>query len=76
MLGAPITVNSGYRTKEVNSHPSVKGSANSFHLYGRAADITTSPFRYQELCDILKREKERGNLVELKFYTNYIHIAV
>lgn len=74
MLGAPIIVNSGYRTKEVNQ--AVKGSANSYHLYGRAADITTSPFRYQELCDILKREKERGNLVELKLYTNYIHIAV
>ena len=34
-----INVTSGFRSPEVNSHPSVKGSATSDHLYGRAADI-------------------------------------
>jgi zinc D-Ala-D-Ala carboxypeptidase len=34
-----INVTSGYRSPEVNSAPSVKGSATSDHLYGRAADI-------------------------------------
>lgn len=74
MLGSPILVNSCFRTEEVNK--AVKGSANSYHLYGRAADITCHAFQYESLCNLLKREKERGNLVELKFYTNYIHIAV
>ena len=34
-----INVTSGFRSPEVNSAPSVKGSATSDHLYGRAADI-------------------------------------
>lgn len=36
----PIRVNSGYRCPELNSHPLIKGSKNSDHLYGKAADIT------------------------------------
>lgn len=38
-LNRPITVTSGYRCKELNK--AVGGAANSFHLRGRAADITT-----------------------------------
>lgn len=34
-----INVTSGFRSPEVNSAPSVKGSATSDHLFGRAADI-------------------------------------
>ena len=34
-----INATSGYRSAGVNSAPSVKGSATSDHLYGRAADI-------------------------------------
>lgn len=36
----PIKINSGYRTKETNS--AVGGAANSYHLYGLAADIACS----------------------------------
>lgn len=38
-IGKPINVTSGYRCKLLNSHPDVKGSANSDHMYGMAADI-------------------------------------
>lgn len=38
-LGYPIIVNSGYRCSELNR--AVGGVKNSYHLYGRAADITT-----------------------------------
>ena len=37
--GGPITVNSGFRCKEVNSHKTINGSATSQHLKGEAADI-------------------------------------
>lgn len=40
--GAPIRVNSGYRSPEVNSHKDVRGSKTSQHLTGEAADITCS----------------------------------
>lgn len=38
----PIHINSGYRCPELNSHPQIKGAANSNHLYGYAADIRVS----------------------------------
>lgn len=38
-LGMPIRVNSGYRSVALNR--AVGGVRNSFHLSGRAADITT-----------------------------------
>lgn len=37
--GKPITVNSGYRCLQLNSHPEIKGSKTSWHLKGMAADI-------------------------------------
>ena len=37
--GAPITVNSGFRSQELNSHKTVNGSKTSQHLKGEAADI-------------------------------------
>ena len=37
--GAPITVNSGFRSKEVNFHKTINGSKTSQHLKGEAADI-------------------------------------
>lgn len=38
-LGSPITVNSGYRCPELNR--AVGGVPSSYHLQGRAADLTT-----------------------------------
>lgn len=38
--GKPIQVNSGYRSEELNK--AVKGSDNSQHMKGQAADITSS----------------------------------
>ena len=38
-LGAPIHVNSGYRSPEVNK--AVGGAKNSQHVLGEAADLTT-----------------------------------
>ncbi len=38
-LGSPIIVNSGYRCKRLNE--TVGGTKRSYHLQGRAADLTT-----------------------------------
>jgi uncharacterized protein YcbK (DUF882 family) len=37
-IGKPLTVISGFRT--VDHNQAVKGSTNSFHLYGMAADLS------------------------------------
>ena len=39
LIEGPISVNSGFRSVEVNSHTTIKGSPTSQHLKGEAADI-------------------------------------
>ncbi len=39
-FGAPVTINSGYRTPQYNAK--VNGAAHSQHCYGMAADISVS----------------------------------
>lgn len=72
-LGAPIRVNSGYRCPELNS--AAGGVANSYHLQGRAADLTTGSVAGNRrlmaiLRDLPHRELiwERGG--------SWIHVAI
>ena len=52
-LGAPIKVNSGYRCRELNR--AVGGAARSYHLSGRAADLTTGSIEgNRQLWEILQ----------------------
>ena len=51
-LGAPVYVNSGYRSAEVNRL--VGGARRSYHLQGRAADLDTRCGRNRELLGILR----------------------
>lgn len=37
--GAPLTINSGYRSPELNAHPMVGGTPTSQHVKGEAADV-------------------------------------
>ncbi|WGL30908.1 peptidase [Dipodfec virus UOA04_Rod_504] len=73
-FGAAVYVNSGFRCKELNHH--VNGAPNSFHLYGRAADITASDFnRLQEVvADMVSSGKIKPT--EIIFHNTYIHIAL
>lgn len=71
-LGKPIIVNSGYRCPRLNE--AVGGVKNSYHLYGRAADITTGNISdnrrlWQILQNLPHRELiwERGG--------TWIHVA-
>lgn len=74
LLAMPIIVTSGYRTEELNDL--VKGVQNSYHLVGRAADITCNDMpRLFELCSMLY---DAGIFVECILYPkkNYIHVAI
>lgn len=52
-LGMPVIVNSGYRCRDLNK--AVGGVARSYHLYGRAADLTTgSVAANRRLFEILR----------------------
>ncbi len=53
-LGMPVIVNSGYRCEPLNR--AVGGVARSYHLAGRAADLTTGSVENNRLLfNILKR---------------------
>lgn len=80
-LGKPIFVNSGYRCVQLNK--AVGGAANSYHLTGRAADITC--FRRQDnekLYAILEEMSwslpEGVHIMELINEQNYtwIHVSI
>ena len=55
-LGAPVYINSGYRSKKLNAK--VGGVPNSRHLLGKAADIHCDNMAYAKVVfDILKQNK-------------------
>lgn len=72
LCGFPLPINSGFRSTPVNN--AVDGSPNSYHLQGRAVDISTrgmSVSKVEHLVDALWRE----NPVELIEHSNYVHVA-
>ena len=71
-LGAPIYVNSAFRTSAVNKQ--VNGAKRSLHMQGRAADIRTKPEYFSRLRSILAKHKD--DLSELIEYGTFFHIAL
>ena len=73
IYGKPITVTSGFRSKEVNAH--VGGAVNSQHTKGEAVDITCDD--NSELFDIIRQLDfdqllwEFGNDIQPK----WIHVS-
>ena len=73
-LGKPMIITSGYRCPKLNSHPKIKGSVNSNHLYGRAADFHVKGMTVQEVINfILKLGIEFDELGNE--YDKWVHIA-
>ena len=48
--GFPLKINSAFRSPDVNS--AVKGSKNSYHLYGRAVDISTKQLTERQIAKL------------------------
>ena len=69
-LGKPIYVSSGYRSQSLNRL--VGGVATSYHLEGRAADVSTANGFHKTLFNILSKLPH----VELIDYGNFIHVAL
>lgn len=73
-LGKPIIINSGYRCKQLNSHPKIKGAANSNHLYGFAADIRVSGMPPRQLWQFVKDSGIEYDECILE-YNSWVHLA-
>jgi Uncharacterized protein conserved in bacteria len=75
-LNEPITVTSGYRSQQLNK--AIRGSKNSDHLYGKAADIQTR--RLNEAFEWIRNNckfkqlifERKGSGVRLK---EWIHVS-
>jgi hypothetical protein len=67
-LGAPITVNSGFRCPLHNQ--TVGGVANSQHVRGEAADLTCKD--NQRLAKIIV---EQGKFDQLIVYPGFVHVS-
>ena len=77
-LGVPVRVNSGYRCPTHNSN--VGGVKNSNHVYGRAADLSSSVSAI-EMFDTVKKLHAAGSLPELGYCIlykkkNFIHLDI
>lgn len=75
VVGSPIEINSGYRCPDYNDNV-VKGSKNSQHKRGKAADIVIADMTPQEtfeLVDLLINEGEllQGGLSAYSTFTHY-----
>ena len=78
-VAMPITINSAYRCEAHNSSDAVKGSKNSQHLLGKAADIVIQGLdtildTYDYLDDLmLSGEILQGGL---GMYSSFTHIDI
>lgn len=68
-IGAPITINSGYRCRALNM--AVGGASNSLHLWGLAADITAGD-RQSLLIETARLFKFH----ELIIHKTYLHLSI
>jgi hypothetical protein len=70
-FGKSVTVNSGYRSPELNSSPAVAGSKTSDHCKGQAADIEIAGVPNAELAQWIMDNLDYTQLI-LEFYTQGI----
>lgn len=75
MIGRPIIITSGYRSKQVNEL--VGGSKTSQHLTGKAADIHVQGYTPQQMEIVYRAIQTYYDFDQLIFYTskNIIHIS-
>lgn len=75
-VGAPVYINSGYRTPEYNEE--IGGSKNSQHTLAKAADIRTKKIRPKCLHIIIEGLIRTGKMKQggLGLYDDFIHYDV
>lgn len=73
LLGAPIIINSGYRSPEVNK--AVGGARNSQHMTGEAVDFIAPGFG--SVSSIIERIKSSGLVFDqlIDEYGSWVHIS-
>lgn len=73
-LGAPININSGYRTQSHNT--SVGGSKNSAHLLGAGADIWTPKMSVMNFAEFIRMNYDKQVAIGAHPEAGYVHLDV
>ena len=71
-FGKPVIISSGYRSPELNKL--VKGSKNSQHCKGEAADFTVKGVSVQEVFDWIKNNCEYHEVINE--FDEWVHLGV
>ena len=67
-FGKPVIINSAYRTEQHNKN--VGGAANSYHLYGKAADIQIKGVSPREIAQYAESLGVKG----IGLYGTFVHV--
>lgn len=71
LCGKPITINSAFRC--INHNNAIGGNKNSYHLQGKAADITISGMTPTQAA---KLAEKTGKIKGIGVYNTFTHIDV
>ena len=72
LVGGPITISSGYRSPALNK--AVGGAANSAHVLGLAADISTTKLTSKALAMLIRQSDIAFD--QLIYEGSWVHIAL
>jgi uncharacterized protein YcbK (DUF882 family) len=72
-LGKPITITSGYRSKEHNLK--IGGALDSYHVRGMAVDIQVEGMKPKQVAEAIELLISQGKMMEggLGIYKRWIH---
>jgi uncharacterized protein YcbK (DUF882 family) len=72
-LGKPITITSGYRSKEHNLK--IGGALDSYHVRGMAADIQVEGMKPKQVAEAIELLISQGKMMEggLGIYRTWLH---
>lgn len=75
-VGVPLTINSGYRSPAHNK--SVGGVANSYHVQGKASDLSSSKITPKKLYDSILKLIADGKIYNggVGLYNTFVHYDI
>jgi len=76
VIGKPIKINSSYRCIEHNKK--IKGSVNSQHILGKAADIKVKGYSTKNLASLIEELIYGGHILQggLGVYNTFVHYDI